>query len=305
MMRKYCLAVVSALCIVFLADIVHAVDYPRNFESVLRSGCDEFRSSAAEFQEGDELLATKALDVVYWNASFGDVYASLEKNFTLNGNNLAIKLGFIRGDFDSYSQTYKAKPVVALRNVDANLVFSFIRFGQRVDNGWNTAATSGRVFVGFQAQSVEVTDFYDATKSVSIPYSELVSKWSEHASAYCSWYAGKKYCLVPQTFWDGSYHQSGFVLSEGGPLYSTTSLPQDYVGLFREEPSSFTPSYRPIVYSLALRLAFVLSPNQKNVWEIRQMTTAEVGEAMVDRMSTLTLPMGTSPTIVTRESVSH
>lgn len=285
MLSKYFVVLASTICVLLPSNKLLAAGSQQDFESALRNGYGELRATEGEFAGQDIVLAAKAPELVFWNVSWEDLNINCEKSFKLNGNNLAVKLGFIRGNFDSYSQTYKAEPIVALRNVDGNFVYPFIRVGQRIDNTWNTGTASGRVSVEFQAKTVAVTDSYNTAQSVSIPYSELVAKWNEHASAFCSWHLGKKYCLVPQNFWDGSYHQSGFVLAEGSPLSAVTAFPQDYVALFREEPDTFTPSYRPIVYSLALRLAFVLSPNQKNVWEIRQMTAAEIGEAMVERIS--------------------
>lgn len=305
MIKNY--AVVGFL-MVFLSVTVDsscATDTPSDFDSILSVSQKELLEQKDNlFQSPTEAIG-KATDFVFWTASWDDLNASCEKKFMFYGSNLAVKLGFVRGAFDSYSQTYKAEPVVALRNIDTDLVYPFIRVGQRVNNGWNTASFAGRVFVEFQPQSVIITDYYDSSKTLTVPYAELLRKWETHAAAFCSWHFGKKYCLVPQRFWDGAYHQNGFILSEGAPLFSATSRPQDYVGLFRQEPTTYVPNYRQTVYSLALRMAFILSPNLQDTWELRPMTSAEVGEAMVDRMSTMTFPIRTSSTLITRGSVSH
>lgn len=305
MMIKCCFIMLSVVCAIMSGGCLSAAEVSQGFVFVLGNDYEDLL--AQKSPSTHELMdsAAKATDFAFWNASFGDLYTNCEKSFKVNGNNFAVRLSFVRGGYDAYSQTYKAEPIVSLRNIDGNRVYPFIRIGQRIDYPWGTGSSSGRIFVEFQPQSVVVTDFYDSAQTVSIPYLELIEKWNAHSSGFCSWYLGRKYCLVPQTFWDGAYHQYGFAVTEGASLYPATGRPQDYVGLFREEPTTFAPTYRQIVYSLALRLAFVLSPNLKNTWELRPMTAAEVGEVMVDRMSAVTLPIGTSTTLIANGSVSH
>lgn len=305
MIKNYALAGFLIISLFVPVDCSGASDTPSDFDSILAVSQKELLNQKNSVSQSPTEVIAKAADFAFWNASFEDLYTNCEKSFKVNGNTFAVRLSFVRGGFDAYSQTYKAEPIVSLRNIDGNRVYPFIRIGQRIDYPWGTGSSSGRIFVEFQPQSVVVTDFYDSAQTVSIPYLELIEKWNAHSSGFCSWYLGRKYCLVPQTFWDGAYHQYGFAVTEGASLYPATGRPQDYVGLFREEPITFAPTYRQIVYSLALRLAFVLSPNLKNTWELRPMTAVEVGEVMVDRISAVTLPIGTSTTLIASGSVSH
>jgi len=234
----------------------------------------------ASFLVNSVIGVPSAPELVNKGASAEDLYTKGGVDIKFRGHTLTVKLGFIRGDYDAFTQTYKAKPVISV--VD-NLTTPPLMTPYIVNGGIKSAVfTNISVNVEFQGQTVKISDYNKPSKQVIVLYSDLLAKWAAFASGYCSDYVnlGKRYCFVPQSLNSESYQQCGFVATENTPLYYSTSVPQDYVELGRYEQSG-TWSYSPITYSLALRLAFVFSPDQK--WEIREMTSEEIGEAMVER----------------------
>lgn len=217
-----------------------------------------------------------APEFIGWNALMSDLYANWGVDHQFTGHKLMVRLGFIRGDFDVYTQNYKAVPVVSIYDVSENLLYGYLRVGPSK----NYVGGTLDVRMEFNGQTVEILNYKNTSERVTIQYSDLLAKWTAYASNNCSNYLSKKYCIVPQYLWDGAHHY-GFVVTANTPLYYTTNLPQDFVELYKEEAGN--TNYKPIGYSLALRLAFVLSPDQKNIWEIRPMTPEEIGEAMLER----------------------
>lgn len=211
-----------------------------------------------------------------WNTSWQDllITGAMEQQFA--GHRLAIRLGFIRGNFDTYTQTYKAEPVAFLYDLTDDLLYPYLRAGSEKNFQGGTLD----VWIKFSGKTVEIRNNKNVAEQTAFQFSDLLAKWTTFASPYCSTYFDAKYCLVPQRLWDGMNHY-GYVTSTSFPLYHTTNLPQDYVELYKEENGN--TNFKPIAYSLPIRFAFVLSPDQKYLWGLRTMTAAEVGDAMIDR----------------------
>lgn len=211
-----------------------------------------------------------------WNTSWQDllITGAMEQQFA--GHRLAIRLGFIRGNFDTYTQTYKAEPVAFLYDLTDDLVYPYLRAGSEK----NCQGGTLDVWIKFSGKTVEIRNNKNVSEQTTFQFSDLLAKWTTFASSYCSTYFDAKYCLVPQRLWDGMNHY-GYVTSTSFPLYHTTNLPQDYVELYKEENGN--THFKPIAHSLPIRFAFVLSPDQKYLWGLRTMTAAEVGDAMIDR----------------------
>jgi len=211
-----------------------------------------------------------------WNASWQDllITGAMEQQFA--GHKLAIRLGFIRGNFDTYTQTYKAEPVAFLYDLTDDLVYPYLRAGSEK----NCKGGTLDIWIKFSGKTVEIRNNKNVSEQAAFQFSDLLAKWTTFASSYCSTYFDAKYCLVPQRLWDGMNHY-GYVTSTSFPLYHTTNLPQDYVELYKEENGN--TNFKPIAHSLPIRFAFVLSPDQKYLWGLRTMTAAEVGDAMIDR----------------------
>ena len=199
------------------------------------------------------------------------------------GQRTTVTLGFIRGSFDAYTQTFKTEPVISL-HVNGNTNTSpYVRPGQALDSYWSGTGWDSHLITKFDGNYVTISNFKNPSEMAFVYLSDLREKWKIGASRYCSKHLNKKYCLVPQNLWnDSREHQSGFVITENTPLYYTTSMPQDYVDLFKQRPPDYAFNFKPIAYSLALRLTFVLSDPVMQVWQIRQMTAEEAADVMLD-----------------------
>lgn len=261
----------------------YAADSQNHADSILSEMSGYLTETGQEsLSVADSAAVPIAPEFIGWNVTWVDLYENWGVDHQFAGHKLTVKLGFVRGVFDAYTQTYKAEPVIKLIDSSDNLTYPYLRVGPSK----NYIGGSLDVRIEFNGQTVDILNYKNTAERVKIPYADLLAKWTAYASRNCSNHLGKKYCLVPQYLWDGA-RRYGFVATANTPLYYTTNLPQDYVELYKEEAG--TINYKPIAYSLALRLAFVLSPDQRDIWEIRVMTPEEIGEAMLERSKTRTI----------------
>ena len=194
----------------------------------------------------------------------------------LSGHTVYVKLLFLRGNYDSYTQTYKSVPAVSVHDVTASIMGIRILSGE----SYNYVFKDLSFYGGFAGKTITLKNNNVPSEVVTLRYEDLLSAWAANAVKHCSMHLAAKYCFVPQYYWDGA-NRYGFVVSANTPLYYTTGLPQDFVELYKTENGD--TSFKPIAFSLSLRSAFVLSPGQKYIWEFRPMTAEEVGEAMINR----------------------
>jgi len=221
---------------------------------------------------------------VGWNATWDDLYVNWGVDRQFLGQKLTVKLGFIRGAYDSYAQTYKAQPVVSLIHQYSGgcTVAPYLVVGR--SQNFNLANSAGALDVTamFDGRTLTISNYFNTGEQIQISYAELLEKWVAFASARYVYCSGKKYFMVPQSIWNGDAFHLGFSVSENASLYSTTNCPQDFVELYKE--TAGTTTYNPLAYSLPTRLAFLLPQNGMGNWSVRQMTAAEVGEALVARL---------------------
>lgn len=264
----------------------HAADAQDNFNSALNGITSDVKENGQEnIPVPTSVDVSTKPDYIQWQAwSEYPSGGAIKKPFARH--NLWLELGFIRGDFDEYTQTYRAEPVITLRDSSDKLTYAYLRSGSSA----NCIGGSLNIHLEFNKQTVYINDNY-TSEQATIKYSDLLAKWASFASGTCADHLGKKYCLISQYLWDGFFWRYGFVATTGTPLYYTTNLPQDFVELYKDKPGN--SNYKPVAYSLALRLAFVLSPfSTPTQWEIREMTSVEVAEAMLARSSVRATPSG-------------
>ena len=265
---------------------VNAADFQRQSDLIVNNlngylkGTDQ---GALALAVGTE--APAAPEIISWNATLDELHLNGGLNYQFAGHALTVKLGFIRGNFDAYTQTYITAPIITVDDTTAGLITSAIGVGISL----NPVFKDLNPQITFNGQTVEIQNNKNSSEHITISLGDLLSEWTSYAVNKCSNHLGKKYCLVPQSFWDGAFHY-GFIATMNTPLYYTTNLPQDFVELYKKESGNI--SYKPIAYSLANRLAFVLSQDQKNIWQVRPMTSEEIGEAMVDRSKNRATPSG-------------
>lgn len=274
--------------VVFALAAISSCHAEGNSQNITELPMDDIRTYLKEtgqkgFSFDSDMKFPAVPEFLYWR-SWEDLYGKGGVAVQFQGRKLMVKLGFIRGSFDSYTQTYKAEPVISLLVNESELaMFPYLSSGQSARYVWTNTVGTLNVTIEFLGQAVKISNNANTSEQVTVLYSDLLRTWVDFASSYCSEHLAKKYCIVPQRLWYGSLYKLGWVVTKNTPLYYTTAMPQDYVELFLQESIApdFKKSYKPISYSLPLRLTFVLSPSQADVWEIRQMTAEEAGNEMV------------------------
>lgn len=274
--------------VVFALAAISSCHAEVNPQNITELPLDDIRAYLMEtgqkgFSFDSEVKVPAVPEYLDWR-SWEDLYGKGGVDAQLQGRKLKVKPGFIRGSFDSYTQTYKAEPVISLLVNESELaMFPYLRSGQSAHYVWTNSVGTLNVTIEFLGQTVKISNNANTSEQVTVLYSDLLTTWVDFASSYCSEHLAKKYCIVPQRLWNGSLYKLGWVVTENTPLYYTTAMPQDYVELFLQESIApdFKKSYKPISYSLPLRLTFILSTLQTDVWGVRQMTAEEAGNEMV------------------------
>lgn len=261
---------------------VHAIDVRERYNSAF----SEVESYLKDTGQGvlpaaASVDAPLAPEYIGFNVDGNEALNNGAISCQLGGHTIYAKFLFLRGNYDPYTQTYKSVPAVSVHDATAALVAPVVLSGQ----GFSFTFKDLSFYVGFKGKAVTLRNNNVSAESVTLQYEDLLSAWAANAAKHCGLHLTGKYCLVPQYYWDGAANHYGFVSSANTPLYYTTGLPQDFVELYKTENGE--TSFKPIAFSLPLRSAFVLSPDQKYIWEFRPMTAEEVGEAMVNRTKPL------------------
>lgn len=202
------------------------------------------------------------------------------KTFEFEGSTYAIKLSFVRGQYDPFAKTFKAEARYTL--ADVTKVYDTVTYWHaRVMKGdIETFGIGGNKELWiFLSNGTVIVKCYDKTAGkssevVSFPYKELRDLWAQNAWADMYWINGKNYFFVPQQTWDGAVVRGGFVISQGEPFYYTSAMPIDYVELYRVQDGLTT--YTPIGYSVPTMKAFDFLG--QDTWMARDMTTEEWDE---------------------------
>ena len=300
-MNKYPVKIFVFSCVSFFfvtnPSGIQAIDNQDRYNSAfleVASYLEDTKQGTLPAADGQDVPL--APEYIGFNADLYEMLINGAINRNLSGHALYVKLLFLRGNYDSYTQTYKSVPAVSVNDATTE------RVGARILSGESNNFTFKNLslYVGFAGQTITLKNNNVPSESVTLQYEDLLSAWAANAEKHCSVHLAAKYCFIPQYHWDGARHY-GFVVSANTPLYYTTGLPQDFVELYKTENGD--TSFKPIAFSLSLRSAFVLSPDQKYLWEFRPMTAEEVGEAMIDRAKLFVGASAslTSPTIPNRD----
>ena len=226
----------------------------------------------------------KVSEIIKWNATWRDIYKGGAVNVKFLGHKLILKAAFLKGRFDSYTQTYKTIPAVIVmdkkhdNNVSACLP---VPIGKEKKI---TFITDDKITikVKFHDSDIEITNADNPNQKVVVLYKDVLSKWLKFAKKNKYSILDKTYYFVPQRIWLDGVHHSGFVISTNNPLYPMTGLPQDFVELYKTAKFPTTHEYKPAGFSLAVRFVFVLSDTKKKTWRIREMTVDEIGHEMLN-----------------------
>lgn len=229
-----------------------------------------------------------------WNypAEAISVYGASQA-FERESSRLQIRLGFRKGDYDSYSKIYKAVPVVyAIESfllddsADDTAAFGFYDLGETYfESDRHYWGGSYLQFSG-TGQSIVVKECkdYEGACEVfdSLDTASLYDSWQTGGQKYGVQIGDRKFYMVPQKLNHGNGYTFGYVLTENEPLHPLTGLPQDFIELFRRDFNA-PMTFRPKAYSLALGLTFEFK--SKYTWEVRPMQDAEVQEAMNEALA--------------------
>ncbi|OGS28791.1 MAG: hypothetical protein A2218_08960 [Elusimicrobia bacterium RIFOXYA2_FULL_53_38] len=298
-MNRYPVKITVLSCVSFFfvtnPSVIHAIDIQERYDSAF----SEINSYLKDTKQ-NILPAAAGLDVppvpeyIGFNYDVNEMLSNgaISRNFS--GHTVYVKFLFLRGDYDSYTQTYKGVPAVSVYDESTSLMGKLILSGESRKFTFKDLS----LYVGFAGKTITLKNNNVPSESVTLQYEDLLSAWAANAEKHCSMHLAAKYCFVPQYYLDGAHHY-GFVVSANTPLYYTTGIPQDFVELYKTENGD--TSFKPIAFSLSLRSAFVLSPGQKYIWEFRPMTAEEVGEAMVNR----TKPLISASISLTRSTIAN
>ena len=227
----------------------------------------------------------KSSEIIEWNATWSDIYGDGVINVEFLGHKLALKAAFLRGEFDSYTQTYKTVPAVITIDDKGNDMYTVgvpVLIDKEKKFTFGNNETKISIKVKFHGNDIEIVKTDDLNQKILISYQDIFNEWLEFAEKYKYSILDKIYFFVPQKIWFDDSFRNGFVISTNNPLYYTTGLPQDFVELYKTAEFPADYEYKPVGYSLATKLAFVLSDTQEDIWQIREMTAEEIGEEMLN-----------------------
>ncbi len=217
------------ICVILKTSTAYAVDFQDRYNSTLAE-INTFLGDTGQ----ERLSVSASTDVpatpeyVGFNATVGEMLVNGGINRQIGGHALYVKLLFLRGSYDSYTQTYKTILALSVEDTTADLMGRLIPIGSNQDFGFGNL----NLHVEFAGQTALLRNNNVSTETVTLQYSDLSSTWASNASAYCAAHLSGTYCFIPQYYWDGISHY-GYVVSANTPLYYTTNFPQDFVELYK------------------------------------------------------------------------
>lgn len=275
--------------------------------SALLAAAPETRAAAVP-QASPAAAAPAQAKALKWSFETKDQDPVGAWKFSYENYLFAAKLVFKRGDYDNYTKTFKAVPQLVAQDItDFEELGDAFPYNPRpltneVHKDWRFGPDSNDYYLNLDANTDNVTAYvWDRDGNCKLAngadardMKQLYADWKAKAAKRAVTVAGRKMYMVPQMTqempngWQSSYTSYGYVLSEGSPLYYTTSLPQDYVELFRDDLDK-NRSFKPRAYSLPLGLVFELvMPGDDGAapsWTVRELLDSEVQAAMEDLTS--------------------
>lgn len=233
---------------------------------------------------------------IKWDYQTVDIDSAGRWPFEWKGKKYAVKLLFMRGAYDTYVKTFKARPYFCLQDItdpagaltwpyrplDGSEAVNFYFENEGWDDYLSVARNGGNL-------TVSACDKDDkCSELLSFAARLLYEDWRAMSKDRALPVAGRKLFLVPQLSYDGETMAYGYVISENSPLYFTTGMPQDYVQLFRDGSDGFY-DFRPKAYSLATKLVFEMAPPAEGdihpSWTVREMDGTEIQEALDEMLA--------------------
>jgi len=212
-----------------------------------------------------------------WSQTSEERYLNGAWQVQFFGRIIAIKLGFIRGAFNSLTETYKTTPVAMLADVtdldyDESKDYPYALVG----SAGCFQTPSGPFHFAFAADKLTISGCVNgqpnsSTFSRTITYQQWRDVWIKDASKYCG-VAVKDYCVIPQTiFKSDKTFRLGLIVDKGAPLSGGGGLAADSVELCKGTAENAVCARN--VDSPPLNLTFTLAPQGTYLaWDIYSNT---------------------------------
>ncbi len=215
-------------------------------------------------------------------------------SFRVEDRTFAVKMGFLKGQYDDYVKTYKPKLVVFASDVtefingdDNHLFIQTMDIISGNSHEYSMSLNpldnnSKRVEFGYSSGRITVFLMGQEELIAQWDLNELLKAWAKAAEKNVLQYNGKRIYAVPQVINDYMHDvdRFGYVLSEGSPLYHTTGLPLDFMEVCRHPKYQDLFSYKPVGYSIPLGIALEKRP--EGGWLVRGIDSDELSAALDD-----------------------
>jgi hypothetical protein len=128
--------------------------------------------------DGQDLLLAESFTeiptaptLIGWNATWDKllITGAIEHNFS--GHRLFIRLGFTRGSFDPYTQTYRSVPGIILYDSTEDSVYPYLLAG----TGKNYQGGTLNIWVEFNGTLFEIKNNNNPSEHGKYPYSDLLA----------------------------------------------------------------------------------------------------------------------------------
>lgn len=223
-----------------------------------------------------------------WFHSAQELYVDGGRQFEYSGRKYSIKLGFERGEYDSYVKNYKAVPGVIVADITGAscTIWKIRKLSeiQNTDSLFTSGANEGLFNVGYYNNAVYIRTPAWANIA-SFDYTALRSAWEENAKRYSRYTERNTTYFVPQSYWDPTprRHRYGYVISEYAPYYPESGVPLDYMELYTgNEPYE----YKPMTYCIPLGLTFRHKGKEGQPWQwgVKDLTPGDLQDALADEL---------------------
>jgi len=202
-------------------------------------------SSGEGILPGEPSALATYLGSLKWYLTSEERYLNGAWQVQFFGRMISIKLGFIRGAFNSLADTYKTTPIAMLSDV------TDVYYGSSKDYPYTLVGSagcfqtpSGPFHFKFAADKLTVSACVNGQPdssafSKTITYQQWMDAWTKNAAKYCGG-AVKDYCFIPQvTYKSDRIYRLGLLVDKGVPLSVPGGLAADSVELCKDDGASF------------------------------------------------------------------
>lgn len=232
---------------------------------------------------GEPSALATYLSTLKWQQTDEERYINGAWQVQYFGRMISIKLGFIRGAFNSLTETYKTTPIAMLADV------TDLDYGESKDYPYALVGSagcfqtpSGPFYFAFATAKLTVSACVNGQPNSSvfsktIAYQQWLDVWTKNASRYCGTVV-KDYCFMPQTSYKSDKTlRLGLISDKGAPLSGGGGLVADSVELCKVTGDNGVCART--VDSPPLNLTFAFAPQSTYIaWDIYSNTKDKFAE---------------------------